>query len=117
MISLRRARMSCAISALLVSLTWGLGYSLFHPSEELGPWLAIAGSLPPLLFAVGVLQGKVLPTALLGFFALFYMAHGFTELMANPEVRGLATALSLFSLALFLTAGHSLRVQSRQPRE
>jgi len=112
MISLRRARLSCTAISLLLAAVWGLGYGWFQPSEEYGITLAVIGALPLLCLAPGAYQGKTLATAVLGFLSLFYLAHGFTELMANPEVRLIATLTSLLALGLFLSAGHTLRVQN-----
>ncbi|MDQ2069445.1 DUF2069 domain-containing protein [Natronospira bacteriovora] len=110
--ALKRARAICAGCALLLALNWGLWYGVVAPSDDLGIGLAIVGMAPLILLIPGMLQGKVLPTAVLGFLSLFYLAHGFTELVANPAVRVLASASTLLALLLFLSASHSLRIQS-----
>jgi len=117
MISLQRARLTTALTALLLALVWAIGHGWLQAPEEGALLWAAIGALPLLFLAPGVLQDKTLPTAVMGFLALFYMAHGFTEAMANPEARGLATATSLLSLLLFLSAGHTLRVQSFHRRQ
>jgi len=112
MISLRRAKLTCSALALILAITWAVGYGWWHPPEEQALLWAAIGALPLLLLIPGVLQDKVLPTAVMGFLALFYMAHGFTEVMANPDLRVLSTITALLALGVFLSAGHTLRVQS-----
>lgn len=111
--SQEKARTSCTILALALAAAWGIGYGLLSEADAGTRWFALIGMLPPVLFAPGVYRGKVLPTALLGFLSLFYMAQGFTELVANPEDRGLASVLTLLSLMLFLSAGHALRLHNQ----
>lgn len=108
----QKARTTCAILALALAAAWGIGYGLLAEAEPGQRWYALIGMLPLILFTPGVYLGKALPTALLGFLSLFYMAQGFTELVANPEFRGLASALTLLSLMLFLAAGHALRLRN-----
>lgn len=110
----QKARTSCAIIALALAATWGIGYGVLTEAEPKQHWYALIGMLPLIFFTPGVLRGKVLPTALLGFLSLFYMAQGFTELVANPAIRGLASVLTLLSLMLFLSAGHALRLNGGQ---
>ncbi|MCP1726167.1 putative membrane protein [Natronospira proteinivora] len=112
MISLKRAKLTCTAIAFILAATWAMGYGWWHPLAEQPLLWAAIGALPLLLLIPGVLQDKTLPTAVMGFLALFYMAHGFTEVMANPEIRVLSTLIALLALGLFLSAGHTLRVQS-----
>lgn len=114
MSGIRGARIACTGSALLLAAVWGLGYGFLAGPEPTTAWFVVVGVAPLVLLAPGAAWGRILPTGLLGFASLFYMAHGFTELVANPDIRGLASTLSLLSLLLFLTASHALRLQIRR---
>lgn len=113
----KKAQTGCAIIALALAVAWGIGYGILAEAGSGQYWYALIGMLPLVCLAPGVLLGKILPTALLGFLSLFYMAQGFTELVANPAIRGLASVLTLLSLMLFLAAGHALRLINRQSSE
>jgi uncharacterized membrane protein len=117
MSGLKQARHICAGNALLLALLWGLWYGWLAPSDTYGTGIALIGVLPLLLFTAGVVAGKVRGMAALGFISLFYLAHGLMELMANPEVRLMASASTVLSLLLFLTASHCLRIHRMQQGE
>lgn len=108
--TLKWSRTLCAGNALLLAVVWGIWYGWLAPSEAYGTAITLLGVLPLLVLALAVWGGQVTAMATTGFLSLFYLAHGFTELVANADVRWLATASSLLSLLLFLTASHSLRV-------
>lgn len=121
MSGLKQARHICGGNALLLALLWAVWYGWPLPSDSYGVGIALLGVLPLLLFTAGVVAGMIRGMAALGFISLFYLAHGLMELMANPDVRWMASASTLLSLLLFLTASHCLRIhrmqEAEQPRE
>ena len=121
MSGLKQARHICSGNALLLAMLWGVWYGWLAPSDTYGIGIALIGVLPLLLFTAGVLAGMIRGMAALGFISLFYLAHGLMELMANPDVRWIASASTLLSLLLFLTSSHCLRIhrmrQAQQPGE
>jgi len=101
------------LTALLAAAQGGwalLWYLAWHPTA---PLAAVALALPALLCARPAWRGARLALGLCGFLAIGYLAHGLTELVANPPERIAAAIASGLALALLMTATHALRASSR----
>lgn len=77
------------------------------------PALILAG-LPLLLTLVFVARGTRTAIACCGFLAFAYLAHGITELTANPTVRLYAIAELVLSLGLLAASSVTLRSRKQK---
>ncbi len=100
--------------ALAMALVWIAWYGWLVPAASLSWLMAAIGALPLLLLAPGLLRESAVAGLSGGLLALFYLAHGVMELLANPEARILASLSSLGALALFFLSVHALRVERVQ---
>lgn len=87
-----------------------LWYLVLHPTA---PGWALALALPALLCARPAWRGGKLATGVAGFLAIGYLAHGLTELVANPAERVAAAIAAGLALALLGAATHALRALPR----
>lgn len=86
----------------------GLGLIGLHAVWYGMTGLFIAGL--PLAACLGIAAtGRRLGLALAGFLAFAYLAHGLTELTANPAARGFAGIELALSLVLLVTSVAALR--------
>jgi uncharacterized membrane protein len=103
------SRRLCASLSLGLALVWGLWHGWLSPPPAAILTVSLLGILPLVALMPGVLAGNRTATGLLGFLALLYLAYGLMELVANPGARPLAVLGSLLSVALLVSAGHTLR--------
>lgn len=105
-------RATGAIAALLGG--WAtLWYLALHPTATVA---AVALALPALLCALPAWRGAKLALGAAGFLAIGYLAHGLTELVANPAERVAAGISSGLALAWLAAATHALRARARTTR-
>lgn len=99
------ARLTAATAAALGgwALLW---YLVIHPTA----WAAAAAlALPALLCVRPAWRGTRLAFGVAGFLAIGYVAHGLTEVVANPAERPAATVSTLLAAALLAAATRALR--------
>lgn len=100
-----------ALAAALVggwSLLW---YLVIHPTTALA---AVALALPASLCVRPAWRGVKLALGASGLLAIGYLAHGLTELLANPPER-LAASISC-GLAMVWLANATLALRARRAR-
>jgi hypothetical protein len=99
------ARLTAALAAALGgwALLW---YLVLHPTA----WpAALALALPALLCVRPAWRGAKLAFGVAGFLAIGYVAHGLTEVVANPPERTAAVVSTGLAAALLAAATRALR--------
>lgn len=86
--------------------------ALFASWYGMRPALLFAG-LPLLLVLIFVAHGTRTSIACCGFLAFAYLAHGITELTANPAMRMHAVAELALSLCLLGASSFALRMKNK----
>ena len=111
------ARLAAA-AALLLGAWDSLWYGVLFPTTAVAPPLGALLLAGPILLCIpNVGRGAPLALGCAGFLSIGYLAHGLTELVANPAERTAAGVATGLAALLMLLTIHALRVQRRAPRQ
>lgn len=102
-----------ALAALFIA--W---YGVFAPSVLFPRWFTLGVMLIPLLPVLGlVVAGHRKAAFWGGVLSMFYFSHGVMEAWTSPEVRALALAEVVLSLAVIIGASwDGMRARFNRPR-